>query len=102
MRGNIATMNKAEEPGVCSREELEREVESMICDGLLVMRDGGLYPTELGDFLIEYTEKVGMGLIKPSYKTWEKEYIRFIKQRKDAYIILKHSVPDYNNYKKWL
>jgi hypothetical protein len=95
-------MNKAEESGVNSREEIEREVESMICDGLLVKRDGGLYPTELGDFVIEYTEKVELGLIKPSYKTWEKEYIRFIERRKDDYIILKHSVPDYNDYKKWL
>jgi hypothetical protein len=95
-------MYKAEEPGVYSREEIEREVESMIFDGLLINRDGGLYPTDLGNFVMEYTEKVKLGLIKPGYKSWEKEYVHFIERRKDAYIILKHSVPDYNDYKKWL
>jgi hypothetical protein len=95
-------MNKAEEPGVYSLEEIEREVESMIRDGLLIKRNDGLYPTDLGVFVMEYTEKVKLGLIKPGYKTWENEYILFIERRKDAYIILKHLVPDYNDYKKWL
>jgi hypothetical protein len=95
-------MNTAEEPGVYSREEIELEVESMIRDGLLIKRNDGLYPTDLGVFIMEYTEKVKLGLITPGYKTWENEYIRFIERRKGAYIILKHSVPDYNYFLKWL
>lgn len=85
-----------------SLEEIESEVESMIKDGLLEKRGEGLYPTALGDFLLEYNEKVEMGLIEPGYKSWEKEYICFIEQREETYIILKHNTPNFDKYQKWL
>ncbi len=85
-----------------SLDEIEQEVESMINDGLLEKRGEGLYPTALGDFLLEYNEKVEMGLIEPGYKSWEKEYIRFIEEREDTYIIMKHNTPNFDKYQKWL
>ena len=94
-------INKRKNGGI-SVEEIEQEVESMIRDGLLEKRGEGLYPTPLGDFLLEYTQKVDMGLIEPGYKTWEKEYIHFIEQRKEPYIILKHTTPNFDRYQKWL
>ncbi len=80
-------MIKKQDNNGYSLEEIEQEVESMIKDGLLEKRGDGLYPTALGDFLLVYNEKVEMGLIEPGYKSWEKEYIRFIEQRNDTYII---------------
>ena len=88
-------MDNNQENNGYSLEEIEIEVESMIRDGLLEKRGEGLYPTALGDFLLEYNEKVEMGLIEPGYKSWEQEYIRFIEQREDTYIILKHNYAEF-------
>ena len=102
MGGNTKGMIKKREDDDYSFEEIKSEVESMIRDGLIEKRGEGLYPTVLGDFVLEYDEKVEMGLIEPGYKSWEKEYIRFIEEREDSYIIMKHNTPNFDKYQKWL
>jgi hypothetical protein len=82
-------------------EELRREAERLIKKGYLLDIDGKLYSTLLGDFEAEYIEKVESGLIEPGPRTWESMFIRFVKEKSNDYIILKHRSP-LASFEKWL
>ena len=87
--------------GRSDEEELKREAEMLIRKGYLLDIDGKLYSTMLGDFEAEYIEKVEQGLIEPGPGSWERMFIRFVTEKSNDYIILKHRSP-LASFEKWL